>query len=86
MSAKSEDHIDYEIHEDRAYPVIMRIEGANYTDKCPYCGDNHVHSIGEGHRAAHCSNRFERNLTYTTEDKKHIIPVSRGYFIREYKI
>ena len=39
----------------RRYPtVVPRREGKQAIADCPYCGKEHVHGWGEGHRVADC--------------------------------
>ena len=30
------------------------IETVTVTIKCPYCGEEHIHGFGTGHRVSHC--------------------------------
>lgn len=34
--------------------LVARKEGKQAVIDCPYCGEEHVHGWGEGHRVAHC--------------------------------
>lgn len=36
--------------------VLYFIDGdSGKTEQCPFCGKNHIHGLGEGHRGAHCA-------------------------------
>lgn len=46
--------VEYKIVDGRAYAVLQRERAGSPTSFCPFCGDRHVHGIGDGHRGAHC--------------------------------
>lgn len=45
---------DYEMIDGKAYAVLYRDTEKSETDPCLFCGKNHKHGIGDGHRLAHC--------------------------------
>lgn len=47
--------IEYEIHGERAYAILRRDHEGARTAFCPFCGDRHIHGLGDGHRGAHCA-------------------------------
>lgn len=65
-----------EIDEDGTPIVSCYDDGHNYIFYCIYCGENHGHGRGEGHRWAHCPNTkspyIEKGyiLRLETEDEK----------------
>lgn len=47
--------VEYEMIDGRAYAVLRRERAGSPTSFCPFCGDRHIHGIGDGHRGAHCA-------------------------------
>lgn len=47
---------DCEILNGVAYLVLNRAEESKATEPCPFCSKEHIHGIGDGHRAPHCVN------------------------------
>lgn len=45
---------DYEFYKGGSFAVIRRDSEESKTDPCPFCGERHIHGIGDGHRTAHC--------------------------------
>jgi hypothetical protein len=45
---------EYVVIDCRAYAVLKRDTESSPTDPCPFCGRNHIHGAGDGHRVAHC--------------------------------
>ena len=70
----------YEILDGYPYPIIWRKRGEMVTDPCPFCGEVHSHSIGEGLRAVHCKKDRLTDVVYDGI----IMSFKRGYVIREY--
>jgi len=64
------------------YPVVKRKKSEPRIEECPFCGEQHLHGSGEGHRYAHCSDAhgFFNEIII----KGHIVSQYRGYFIEEY--
>jgi Meiotically Up-regulated Gene 113 (MUG113) protein len=40
---------------DTYYAVLWRDSYESKTDHCPFCGQRHIHGIGDGHRTEHCT-------------------------------
>lgn len=50
--------------DDDGTPIVSCHEdGRHYILYCEYCGENHYHGRGDGHRWAHCSNRNSPYIT-----------------------
>jgi hypothetical protein len=64
------------------YPVAKRKKGTIMIDKCPFCGNQHTHDFGEGHRMAHCTKKSGYSKEITIDG--NILHQSKGYFIEEY--
>ncbi len=39
---------------EKRYPIVYRKTSSDAI-QCPYCGEEHNHGTGDGHRIAHCS-------------------------------
>ena len=79
---------EYELVNGKKYAILWRKKGSDLTDKCPFCEKKHAHGEGEGHRVAHCMDRYRRGKFYpphgfTAKDGTYFPPKS-GYIIREY--
>ena len=48
---------DYESDGKRSWAILWRDTVDSKTDHCPFCGERHIHGIGDGHRVAHCINK-----------------------------
>lgn len=71
----------FEEHSGLIYPIAYRKKGQSKIDSCPYCKKSHEHDTTTlGHRTALCSKYFSGLVII----KGKIIPVDRGYIIREY--
>jgi hypothetical protein len=47
---------------------------------CPFCGDQHIHSVGSGHRSAHCKDKFHiPDITSQDGDVFRVFP--GGYYV-----
>jgi hypothetical protein len=66
---------------DKFYPIVRRKKGETKIEECPYCEQEHTHSIGGGHRQPHCTDRIGRFNEIIINDI--LIPASRGYVIEE---
>jgi tRNA(Ile2) C34 agmatinyltransferase TiaS len=44
--------------------LIPRRENDEAVVLCPYCGREHLHSWGSGHRVSHCGSDFPDNPGY----------------------
>ncbi len=77
---------EYEIHDGRKYPILWRKRGNKLTDSCPFCGQNHEHGIGEGHRVAHCSDtiRCVGGISEIVKVVSNHFAKEDGYMLREY--
>lgn len=71
----------------RFYLVLYFLEGATgRTEPCPYCGKNHQHGQGEGHRLPHCSwdifNKELRDRTLSFQNARgQTFTFDDGYYI-----
>jgi len=80
---------DYEENNGRKFAILWRRKGNELTDECPFCGSNHVHGKGEGHRIQHCVDSTDRkgNIHYVhgffAKDGTYFAPKD-GYLLREY--
>lgn len=78
---------DFEVHNGKKYPILWRKKGSRTTDKCMYCGKEHRHGTGEGHRASHCSDTrriSKKDRHYILSDGTSVNSWNDGYIIREY--
>ncbi|MFI5219583.1 MAG: hypothetical protein ACHQNT_08845 [Bacteroidia bacterium] len=64
------------------YPIVKRKKGTAKIDECPFCGETHLHSKGEGFRHARCTE--EHGYLKDIKIKGHVVAKVRGYFIEEY--
>jgi len=62
------------------YPIAWRENGQTKIDRCPYCGGNHTHGKGEGHRLQHCDIKYKNTVI---EIDGHSFQ-NNGYIIKEY--
>lgn len=46
---------EYRTVDGRAYAVLRRADVQSRTTACPFCGERHLHGIGDGHRTPHCA-------------------------------
>jgi hypothetical protein len=67
-------------HEDGRL-VLWRDTERSPTDQCPFCGANHGHGLGDGHRAAHC---VIKGVAVTAPDGT-VLDNSHGYVLRTRK-
>lgn len=74
---------EYEEINGKNYAILWRKKGNKLTDKCPFCGEKHVHGKGEGHRIKHCSNSIDHVHGFSAKDGTYLDPTD-GYIIREY--
>ncbi len=51
----------YEVIDGKKIPIQFRKRGKLKIDPCIFCGDNHEHSEGEGHRSPHCKSYRDRS-------------------------
>ena len=47
---------EYETVDLKAIAVLRRRDASTATTPCPFCGSQHLHGTGDGHRSAHCDN------------------------------
>ena len=73
----------------RFYLVLHFLEGeAGRTEPCAYCGKNHQHGEGEGHRVAHCGwdifNQEIRDRTLSFQNSRgETFCLDHGYILRK---
>ena len=70
---------EYEIEDGVPYAVLWRDTVKTQTDPCPFCGREHTHGIGDGHRGPHCYgeiNKIARAKDGTVLEQK------KGYMVR----
>ena len=73
---------EYEIQDGVPYAVLWRdtvVLGKTRTDLCPFCGQGHIHGVGDGHRGPHCYgeiNRIARAKDGTVLEQEN------GYIVR----
>jgi len=72
----------YELHDGSAYLVLHRDRELGPTDRCPFCGKQHWHGEGDGHRVAHCVKGRGRTLIAADGTK---LDQAAGYVIRTRK-
>jgi len=49
------------------------------TESCPFCGKKHLHGVGDGHRAAHCTVR----PVQVTLPSGRVVSNQHGYILRK---
>lgn len=59
--------------------ILYRDTQTSDTDKCPFCGSNHTHGTGDGHRVAHCETESKKSVI--ADDGTELFQ-SNGYVIR----
>lgn len=59
--------------------VVCTVDGNTWIIACPYCGQKHHHTPGEGHRVAFCYPRG--SYSFTLPDGKTITD-NEGYFLK----
>lgn len=73
----------YEEIKGSKFPVQLRETGSVKTDPCIFCGREHEHSPGEGHRHAHCKTSSDGTLPRGIElDDGTFAEQRRGYILR----
>lgn len=63
------------------YPVLYRKNGEKETHTCPFCGNTHIHGIGDGHRNSHCASGEGRMEKVTLKDGT-IALQDNGYILK----
>jgi hypothetical protein len=64
------------------YAILWRKKGNELTDKCPFCGERHVHGRALGHRVQHCADYKVKG--FYSSDGIFFEP-KKGYIIKEYE-
>ena len=72
---------DYETDGIHSWAVLWRDFEDSKTDHCPFCGEKHVHGIGDGHRGAHCTGG--KTETYAKDGT--ILHQKDGYILKTRK-
>lgn len=52
------------------------------TSICPFCGETHIHGMGEGHRVPHCDSAKILLIKLTAEDGTELYHAN-GYYIKD---
>ncbi len=58
---------EYERHGDKNYLVLYRQTPKSKTDPCPFCLEQHIHGLGDGHRLTHCLTQYGRSSIVATD-------------------
>lgn len=70
---------EYEIQDGVPYAVLWRDTVNTDADRCPFCGQEHSHGIGDGHRVPHCYGKI--NKTARAKDGT-VLEQKKGYIVR----
>jgi len=75
-----------EYHDDTLYLILKRPDEESETEMCPFCGQEHFHGHGDGHRAAHCPNNEVSNIlgdkAIFMNDAGLIFSAKNGYIVK----
>ncbi len=63
------------------FPILFRKEGQERSLPCMFCGIEHIHSLGEGHRITHCATSGGTHRYRTLEVRGALFEMERGYYI-----
>lgn len=68
----------------KPYLILNRLMGAEKTLPCPFCGVEHIHGWGDGHRLAHCTspNGLSKTKASVTAPDGTVLNQDDGYVLR----
>ena len=69
---------EYVVDGAKAYAVLRRLDEHTPTLACPFCGRNHSHGLGDGHRVAHCVEPSHPEMHVGA----HVLRARDGYFLK----
>ena len=74
---------NYKLVKDKYFAVLFRKTEKDFLESCVFCGENHKHGAGNGHRVAHCGN-VPTWLVIDSDAQMKSIVVSNvdGYYIQ----
>lgn len=66
--------------------ILFRNKDTEPTDICPFCGENHIHGKGDGHRVRHCTSTdydyvMGRNVIFKNSEGQ-FFDSENGYIIK----
>ncbi len=66
----------------RSFLVLHFLDGySGRTEPCPFCGKNHLHGKGEGHRMCHCAIP-DRNMSFQNS-RGETFTLKNGYILKK---
>jgi hypothetical protein len=75
-----ESKIKYEVYDGRPILILCRKDDNHLTEECPFCGYEHWHGLGDGHRVSHCP-ETKCKKSVTAPDGT-VIEQAHGYIIK----